>query len=219
MGKYLKNTNLLRIPDVVEYDRSIPFTGGMLGKNYYNIVDFGGILPRSEATLVNNVLAKYNAQLISKDTALEELRYSDPTLELSKMTKENIDTAKLQKAIESGQTDNIGWFDWPKDENYYMLVDNKMPAVTPEQNHQEHWLEHKKAYESTQHPIIMSHIMMHEKMMQWAQSWVVSEWVSQWIEQGLPQWQPQLGMSEQGMPQWQPAQQEQWPQPGMGFNW
>jgi len=175
MEKYLKNENLLKIPWIYELNKSTPFTGGMLWGNYYNIVDFWGILPRSEATLVNNVLAKYNAKLISKDTALEELRYMDPTLEMSKMVKESIDIAKLQKALESWATEAIGWFDWPKDENYYMIVEKKVPPVTPEQNHEEHWMEHKKAYDSTQDPLVMSHMMMHEEVMKWTQSWAVSK--------------------------------------------
>jgi len=206
MEKYLKNSNLLRIPDVVEYNKTMPFTGGMLWGNYYNIVDFWGILPRSEATLVNNVLAKFNANLISKDTALEELRYMDPTLEISKMIKETVDTAKLQKAVESGNTEAIGWFDWPKEENYFMLVDGKMPPVSAEQNHEEHWMEHKKAFDSTQNPLVMSHMMMHEQVMKWAQSWAVSKenMQEQWWynEQPLTQQQATYGAPQEAPQQW-----------------
>jgi len=168
MEKFLPKENILRQKNRGEYGKLLPFTGNMIGGQYITSVDFGGILPRSEATLVNNVLAKHKMWLISTDTALEELRYQDPTMELSKKLKESVDRAKLEKAIQSGQTDSIAWYEWPKDENYAMIADGKIAPVTPEQNHQEHWLEHNRVYSATNNPLIMSHMMAHKTMMEWA---------------------------------------------------
>lgn len=38
--------------------------------------------------------------MISQDTALEELRYSDPTLEITKIQKEQVDKQKLARALQ-----------------------------------------------------------------------------------------------------------------------
>ena len=77
------------------------FEGQLINQYYRNIVDFGGILPRSNTEIVRNVLAKYQQGLISLDTALEELRYADPTTEKDKIRSEKIETANLQRQIET----------------------------------------------------------------------------------------------------------------------
>jgi len=40
--------------------------------------------------------------LISQDSALEELRYADPTLEMTKILKEQVDKSKLAQALRDG---------------------------------------------------------------------------------------------------------------------
>lgn len=175
MEKFLKNENILRAKDRWSYGNILKFTWAMIWKQYINTVDFWGILPRSESTIVNNVLAKHRMQLISTDTALEELRYQDPSMEVAKKMKEEVDRFKMQKAMQSWQEANLVGYEWPKDENYAMITENTPVPVLPEQDHIEHWMEHQKAYGSTQNPLIMVHMMSHKSMMQQQQQWV------QWI--------------------------------------
>jgi hypothetical protein len=98
--KHFAKKNLFNNPIFGEYRKTFPFTGDMIGKNYRNIIDFGGILPRSDAQIVQNVLSKFKMGIISHDTALEELRYSDPTLEITKIQKEQVDKQKLARALQ-----------------------------------------------------------------------------------------------------------------------
>ena len=109
--KHFAKKNLFDSPAFGEYRKLFPFTGDMIGKNYRNIIDFGGILPRSDAQIVQNVLSKFKMGIISHDTALEELRYSDPTLEITKIQKEQVDKQKLARALQEGSESDITGFE------------------------------------------------------------------------------------------------------------
>ena len=177
------------------------FKGKEINEYYFNIVDFGGILPRSDAQITNSVLTKYKMGLISHDTALEELRYNDPTMEITKIYTERSSKTKLERAIQMWESNADTWFDGPKDENYYMLTSWQMVDAFPEQNHIEHLAEHKRMYDSTGNEMILLHMQMHQQFLEmWAGN----------------QWQPsQERMNEEANAWWeqaQPVPQEQVPQ-------
>lgn len=162
--KHFATKNLFDNPVFGEARKLFPFTGNMIGKNYRNIVDFGGILPRSDAQIVQNVLSKYKMNVISHDTALEELRYSDPTLEITKLQKEQVDKQKLARALQEWSEADITGFEWPKDENYYMLTEQKPVQVLPSQNHLEHYNMHMAAYAKTQNQLLLLHAQIHQQL-------------------------------------------------------
>lgn len=77
----------------------VSFEGKLINGYYRNIVDFGGVLPKSSTDVVRNVMAKYQAGMISLDTALEEMRYLDPSTEKDKIRSEKIEASNLEKQI------------------------------------------------------------------------------------------------------------------------
>lgn len=162
--KFFSNHNLFNNPQFGEIYNMFPFKGNMIGGNYRNIVDFGGILPRSESQIVQNVLSKFKMGIISQDTALEELRYADPTLEMTKIQKEQIDKQRLIRALQEGKEEDVAGFQWPKDENYYMLTEQNPVPVLPSQNHIEHYNQHMEAYEKTKNQLLLLHAQIHKQM-------------------------------------------------------
>ena len=132
--------------------------------NYYkNIVDFGGILPRSNTEMIRNVLAKYQAKLISKDTALEEMRYLDPSTEMEKIRAESIEEANLAKQIEAGMVEQK-YFDDPKKEEDYMLVENKLAMPHPNQDHEVYIKSHIERNKITPSKLFIQNIMLRKQM-------------------------------------------------------
>lgn len=109
--KFFPSKNLFESKAFGKTNELFKFTGSMIAGNYDNIVDFGGILPRSESQIVQNVLSKFKMGMISQDTALEELRYGNPTLEMTKIQKEAIDKQKLAKALQEGNESEITGFE------------------------------------------------------------------------------------------------------------
>jgi len=190
MESKLKNKNLLEVPEIWVIDHIQEFLWSFINWNYYNIVDFGGILPRSEAQIVQNVLSKYKMWLISQDTALEELRYVDPSLEKTKIVNEKVEMYKLQKALEKWEVEKIWWLKGPKDEDLYMIQNKIVAPVYPEQDHLAHYMEHKKTYEATQNPVILLHMQAHQSYLEQWLWWPASveqteEKVSQAYQQPL----------------------------------
>lgn len=136
------------------------FPAKLIGGYYNNIIDFGGILPKSDSERVRNVLAKKQAFLISADTALEELRYTDPSVELDKVRHEKIEEARLAAQLQAGEQPGQKFFDDPKEEEDYMLTQEKLAIPHPAQNHEEHLKHHLARYDSTPSPLILQHIIM-----------------------------------------------------------
>jgi hypothetical protein len=136
------------------------FNASLIGGYYNNIVDFGGILPRSDSERVRNVLAKKQAGLISTDTALEELRYADPSVEKDKVRTEKIEEARLAAQLQAGEQPDQKFFDNPKEEEDYMLTQEKLAIPHPAQNHEEHLKSHMARYENAKSPLILQHIML-----------------------------------------------------------
>lgn len=132
--------------------------------SYLNTIDFWWVLPRSDTETVRNVLAKVQAQLISKDTALEEMRYKDPGIERNKIKWERIEEAKTQQEIQTWWAEKT-FYDNPEEENQIMLTKNKLVIPHPAQNHEEHLLSHQKLYQSNQSPVLLQHIMMTQELM------------------------------------------------------
>lgn len=174
----------------------IKFPASMIGWFYRNIVDFWWILPKSNTEVVRNVLAKKQAGLISHDTALEEMRYMDPTIEKNKIKAETIAAAKLQQEIQAGWTVEQPFFENPKQEEAYIFEKEKMPLPHPAQNHEEHLKSHMAKYERVPHPLLLQHIIITQNVMKDAmamsgmparQPMQQPQW--QWWYQ--PQWQPQ----------------------------
>lgn len=208
MEKYMKNKNLLNSPEYWEVDHSNLLTWSMINWNYYNIVDFWWVLPRADAQIVQSVLSKMKMWLISKDTALEELRYADPALELNKIRKETIDEYKLQKALQSWDT-SIWWVSWPKEENYIMIVEWQAVNVSPEDNHIEHITEHKKAFDKTQNQLLLAHITEHQYFLNQGYWWPMSQ-----------ETQNINDVSEQQLQQqWENINQQQLQQPSIPPQW
>ncbi len=114
--------------------------------------------------MIRNVLAKFQAKLISKDTALEEMRYLDPSTEMEKIRAESIEEANLAKQIEAGMVEQK-YFDDPKKEEDYMLVENKMAMPHPNQDHQVYIDSHLERYKITPSNLFIQNIMLRKKMM------------------------------------------------------
>lgn len=144
-------------------DRTFP--ASLIGGYYNNIIDFGGILPKSDSERVRNSLAKVQSGLISRDTALEELRYTNPSVEQDKVRHEKIEDARLQQQLEAGQQPDQKFFDDPREEEDYMLTEEKLAIPHPAQNHEEHLKSHTTRYESTPSPLILQHIMITQNVM------------------------------------------------------
>lgn len=161
--KFFPNKNMFETDMGIIFDQKFP--GKMIGKYYKNTVDFGGVLPRSDSETVRNVLAKKQAGLISSDTALEEMRYSDPTIELNKVRAEKIEEAKLAQILQAGGQPDQKFFDNPKEEEDYMLTSEKLAIPHPSQDHEGHLRSHEARYARQPLPILMQHIMMTKAMM------------------------------------------------------
>lgn len=142
----------------------IIFPAKLVNGYYNNIIDFGGILPRSQDQIVRNVIAKYQGKMISLDTALEELRYADPHMEMEKIQKEQVQQAKLAKDLQSGDMADQMYFENPEDENDYMLTKDKFVLPHPAQDHQQHLAVHQAKYEKAQSELIMRHILAHQML-------------------------------------------------------
>lgn len=188
--KFFPKENLFNNPVFGETHKLFKFTWSMIAGNYHNIVDFGGILPRSESQIVQNVLSKYKMWMISQDTALEELRYSDPTLEITKIQKEQVDKQKLARALQEWTEMEVTGFEWPKDENYYMLTEQKPVPVLPSQNHIEHYNIHMAVFEKTKNQLVMLHAQQHQQLFS----------KTGWVQ---PPSREQQGQVQQQMNQWQ----------------
>lgn len=159
MQQFFPNKNLFKSHELwLLSDRE--FKASLIGGLYNNIVDFGGILPRSDSENVRNVLAKKQAYLISANTALEELRYADPGIELDQVRTEKIEEARLAAQIQAGDQPEQKFFDNPKEEEDYMLTQEKLAIPHPAQNAEEHLKSHEARYESTPSPLILQHIIM-----------------------------------------------------------
>jgi len=207
MQKFMSNDNLLKNPLFWEIEPILKFTWDMIWNNYSNIVDFGWILPRAETQVVSNVIAKLTQWLISKDTALEELRYADPSMEISKILKEQRDMYKFQDALKKWEESQFVWYNWPKEENYAMLIEKKFVPVLPDQNHMEHWVEHQSAYQKNNDQWLLLHMMAHESLYkQWGWVWIDSpETEANMVRQAYdkrnssPEWN---NMPQQAMTPW-----------------
>lgn len=170
----------------------VPFPAKFIDKYYKNIVDFGGILPRSNTEMIRNVLAKYQAKLISKDTALEEMRYLDPSTEMEKIRSESIEEANLQKQIEAGMVEQK-YFDDPKKEEDYMLTENKLAMPHPNQDHEVYIKAHMERYKVTPSKLFIQNIMLRKQMMGQAMplpTWREWQWAEGFQGQGQPTQQP-----------------------------
>jgi len=143
----------------------IEFPAKLIGGYYKNIVDFGGVLPRSDSDTVRNVLAKVNAGMISKHTALEEMRYMDPGIELNKIRMQMMDETRLKSDLESGNQPEKKFFDSPKQEETYMFETGKLAIPHPVQNHEEHLKSHEAKYQTNPFPQLLQHIMMTKNLM------------------------------------------------------
>lgn len=170
----------------------VPFPAKFIDRYYKNIVDFGGILPRSNTEMIRNVLAKYQAKLISKDTALEEMRYLDPSTEMEKIRAEAIEEANLAKQIEAGMVEQK-YFDDPKKEEDYMLVENKLAMPHPNQDHEVYIKSHMERYKITPSNLFIQNIMLRKQMMGQAMplpTWREWQWAEGFQGQGQPTQQP-----------------------------
>lgn len=142
----------------------VPYEGKLINKYYRNIVDFGGVLPKSSTDVVRNVMAKYNGGMISLDTALEEMRYMDPTTEKEKIRSEKIEAANLAKQIETGNVEQK-YFDNPKAEEDFMLTQNKMAMPHPNQDHAAYIKSHMARYQQVPSPLLLQNILIRKQMM------------------------------------------------------
>jgi len=142
----------------------VPYEGKLINKYYRNIVDFGGVLPKSSTDVVRNVMAKYNGGMISLDTALEEMRYMDPTTEKEKMRSEKIEAANLAKQIETGNVEQK-YFDNPKAEEDYMLTQNKMAMPHPNQDQDLYIKSHMARYQQVPSKLLLQNILIRKQMM------------------------------------------------------
>jgi len=176
------------------------FEGSLINQYYRNIVDFGGILPRSNTEIVRNVLAKYQQGLISLDTALEELRYADPTTEKDKIRSEKIETANLQRQIETWTVEQK-YFENPKAEEDYMLTQNKLAMPHPNQDHELFIKAHMERYKQVASPLFIQNILMRKQMQGQAQPLPnPPQWPQAPPSQGFGNQAPQAPQ----MPQWMP---------------
>jgi hypothetical protein len=142
----------------------IEFKGSQIAGYYKNIVDFGGILPRSLDQIIRNNLALYQAKVISQDTLLENLRYANPSMEMDKIRREKIDQFRLDKDLQAGQRPDQIFFDNPKDEEDYIYTKNKLPIPNEAQNHDQHLDSHLKQLAVSPHPLLNMHIIMTQNM-------------------------------------------------------
>lgn len=144
----------------------VKFTSEMINGHYINLIDFGGILPRSQDQVVRNTLAMQNGGLISKYTALELLRFADPEQEIEIMTREIIDGAQLRQQLAAGAQPDQQVFEIPKEEINYVLTEDKMPIVHPAQDHQLFIAEYEKKLKTVQSPLILQLLIIRRNLLQ-----------------------------------------------------
>lgn len=121
-------------------------------------------MPKSSTDIVRNVMAKYQAGMISLDTALEEMRYLDPTTEKDKIRSEKIATANLEKQIQEGNVEQK-YFENPRAEENYMLTENKMAMPHPNQDHEAYIKAHMARYQEIACPLFLQNILIRKQMM------------------------------------------------------
>lgn len=189
-SKYLAKKNLFTTEKFGTIS-DVPFFGNMINGYYNNIIDFGGILPRSADQIVRNVLAKYQGHMISLDTALEELRYMDPKLEKDKINQEIIDTAKQQQDIQAGKNPPQLFFENPVQEQNYMLTEDKLVLPHPAQNHDQHLAVHMEKYSKVNSKILLQHILLTQILKSKAQVQAAPSQAQQQAVQETPQYSPQ----------------------------
>lgn len=93
------------------------------------------------------------------------MRYLDPSTELEKIRSETIETANLQKQIEAGGIMEQKFFDDPKKEEDYMLVENKLAMPHPNQDHEAYIKSHMERYKITPSNLFIQNIMLRKQMM------------------------------------------------------
>lgn len=143
------------------------FKSKMIAGLYDNVVDFGGILPRSQDQIVRNTVTQFTTGLISQQTALQQMNHADPTLELSKIRSERVAQGKLEKQLNAGLTPDEKFFATAEMENAYMFETKKMATPAPDQDHELHIAIHEQAMEKLS-PQLRSmfalHIQMHKQL-------------------------------------------------------
>lgn len=143
------------------------FSAKMIAGLYDNIVDFGGILPRSQDQIVRNTVTQFTTGLISQETALSQMNHPDPTLEMAKIRAGKINEGKLNKEIEMGLTSKEKFFATAELENAYMFETKEMATPAPDQDHELHIAIHEQAMEKLS-PELKSmfalHIQIHKQM-------------------------------------------------------
>lgn len=106
--------------------------------------------------------------MISLDTALEELRYADPTTEKDKIRSEKIEVANLDRQIQTGSVEQK-YFENPKAEEDYMLTQNKLAMPHPNQDHEAFIAAHMARYKQVASPLFIQNILLRKQMQGQAQ--------------------------------------------------
>ena len=145
------------------------FKGSLIAGLYDNTVDFGGILPRSQDQIVRNTVTKFSSGMISLETALREMNYPDPTLELAKIRTEAIERSELEKIMQQGGVPKREYLETPEKENSYLIETGKITKVHPDQDHEYHMMVHQKVMDKlSEEPksLLALHIQTHRSMME-----------------------------------------------------
>lgn len=169
--KYFPRKNLFD-SKILGIQSDIKFTGSEIAGLYNNDVSFGGILPRSQDQIVRNTVTKYTTGLISQNTALEEMNYPDPALEMKKIRSEVIEKGKIEKQIQEGKLPEEKYFATPEEENRYMFESGKSAMVSMDQDHEYHLAIHESVLEKLSNELkslIVLHMEVHKQMQQEAQ--------------------------------------------------
>lgn len=169
--KYFPKKNLFN-SKILGIQSDIKFTGSEIAGLYNNDVSFGGILPRSQDQIVRNTVTKYTTGLISQNTALEEMNYPDPALEMKKIRSEVIEKGKIEKQIQEGKLPEEKYFATPEEENRYMFESGKSAMVSMDQDHEYHIAIHESVLEKLSNELkslIVLHMEVHKQMQQEAQ--------------------------------------------------
>jgi hypothetical protein len=167
MEKTYPEKNMLE-SSLLGVDSDRKFEAKLIAGLYNNTIDFGGILPRSQDQIVRNTVTKFSTGLISSKTALMEMNYSDPELELAKIKMEQIADGKLKKQLEAGLTPDEKFFATAEMENAYMFEKGEMATVAPDQDHELHIAIHESVLEklsASAKSLFALHIQMHRQMM------------------------------------------------------
>lgn len=145
------------------------FEAKMIAGLYDNTVDFGGILPRSQDQIVRNTVTKYTTNMIPLETALAEMNYSDPNLEIAKMKSEKIQQGQLERQIQEGAIPGEKFFATPTEENIHMINTGTMANVAPEQDHELHIAVHEEMFDKLSvemRSLFALHIQMHKTFLE-----------------------------------------------------